>query len=192
MRKQIHPRKRQRIFERDGYKCLSCGCTGDMASLELDHIIPCINGGTNEDDNLQTLCYKCNMDKRYGKAMIKQNSLLDAKPLERLQIIKDKLEEYKHLTYAEFRVIFTQDELFRIYRLDLLYLNDLFHEIKGVKRGKATESDKDKLSRDIAIKELYKIRDSQGNRLYTQEKLSELVGLSPRTIFTIVSEEEKP
>jgi len=63
---------------------------------------------------------------------------------------------------------------------------------KFLSSSQSKMGNKDKLARDRAIRESYKIRDSEGNRLYTQEKLSEIVGLHRRSIFTIVSEEENP
>ena len=51
---------RNKIYERDGYKCLACGCT---TNLSLDHIIPFSKGGKTESDNLQTLCKSCNSRK---------------------------------------------------------------------------------------------------------------------------------
>lgn len=51
---------RQRIFERDGRECRGCGATDD---LTLDHIMPVIAGGDNDDSNLQVLCRSCNSRK---------------------------------------------------------------------------------------------------------------------------------
>ena len=51
---------RNKVFARDGYKCLKCGSTED---LQLDHIIPFSEGGTTEEENLQTLCKLCNLKK---------------------------------------------------------------------------------------------------------------------------------
>lgn len=51
---------RQFVYERDGYRCLRCGVTDD---LTLDHIHPWVLGGTNNADNLQTLCRPCNSSK---------------------------------------------------------------------------------------------------------------------------------
>lgn len=48
------------IFQRDGNRCINCGAT---EHLTVDHIIPIHKGGTNEQDNLQTLCGKCNSSK---------------------------------------------------------------------------------------------------------------------------------
>ena len=37
--------------------------TGGNLLLEVDHIIPIIKGGLTKEDNLQTLCWKCNRSK---------------------------------------------------------------------------------------------------------------------------------
>ena len=48
------------MFKRDGYRCRECGASKDETSLEIDHIVPVARGGTNDIDNLQTLCRECN------------------------------------------------------------------------------------------------------------------------------------
>jgi hypothetical protein len=52
--------KRQRIYARDGYRCVKCGAGDD---LTIDHIHPRFRGGGNEDENLRTLCRSCNSAK---------------------------------------------------------------------------------------------------------------------------------
>lgn len=46
---------RRRVFERDGNKCIQCG---DVAT-DCDHITPVALGGTNDPENLQSLCSRC-------------------------------------------------------------------------------------------------------------------------------------
>ena len=59
--RQPIPRKlRHEVFKRDGYRCRECGASKDETSLEIDHILPVAKGGTNDIDNLQTLCKECN------------------------------------------------------------------------------------------------------------------------------------
>jgi 5-methylcytosine-specific restriction endonuclease McrA len=58
-RRKIGPKKRKRVFVRDGWKCLRCG-EDDKEKLTLDHIVPVSRGGSDEDENLQTLCKRCN------------------------------------------------------------------------------------------------------------------------------------
>lgn len=51
---------RQAVYDRDGHHCLSCGA---MSGLTLDHITPVMAGGSDDPDNLQTLCGPCNSRK---------------------------------------------------------------------------------------------------------------------------------
>ena len=57
---------REYIKRRDEYTCQSCGASTaqqDLLLLEVDHIIPVAKGGLSTEDNLQTLCWKCNRTK---------------------------------------------------------------------------------------------------------------------------------
>jgi 5-methylcytosine-specific restriction enzyme A len=51
------------VLSRDGYKCVFCGRNSQETSLEIDHIFPFSQGGSNKADNLQTLCIDCNRGK---------------------------------------------------------------------------------------------------------------------------------
>ncbi len=57
---------RMYIKERDNFTCCQCG-NSTLAEpnllLEVDHIIPIAKGGLTVEDNLQTLCWKCNRSK---------------------------------------------------------------------------------------------------------------------------------
>ena len=55
---------RHKVLARDGFKCKSCGATAEDSKLEIDHIIPYVEGGKTEEGNLQTLCFECNRGKR--------------------------------------------------------------------------------------------------------------------------------
>lgn len=57
----ITPSVREAVFERDGHACVACGAAND---LTIDHKVSELSGGTNEPDNLQTLCRQCNASKR--------------------------------------------------------------------------------------------------------------------------------
>ena len=59
-RRGFSRKRRERIFERDGNICLKCGT---KRNLTIDHITPVSKGGSNQENNLQTLCMKCNVRK---------------------------------------------------------------------------------------------------------------------------------
>lgn len=59
-RQRISKNKRKQVYERDNYSCQICGSTQD---LTIDHFIPLSKGGTNDKENLWTLCNKCNNEK---------------------------------------------------------------------------------------------------------------------------------
>lgn len=57
---------RQNIKERDGFACKQCGASiqdEPNLLLEIDHIVPVSKGGLTTEDNLQTLCWRCNRRK---------------------------------------------------------------------------------------------------------------------------------
>lgn len=54
------------IKERDKFTCCQCGNSTSVEPnllLEVDHIIPIAKGGLTQEENLQTLCWKCNRSK---------------------------------------------------------------------------------------------------------------------------------
>lgn len=60
-RSRLKPGLRYKILERDNFRCRLCGCDASKSLLEVDHID---NDATNNDEsNLQTLCYECNIGK---------------------------------------------------------------------------------------------------------------------------------
>lgn len=59
-------RLRESVKKRDNYTCCSCGNSIHAEPnllLEIDHIIPIARGGCTVEENLQTLCWKCNRAK---------------------------------------------------------------------------------------------------------------------------------
>ncbi|MGL4949984.1 MAG: HNH endonuclease [Anaeroplasmataceae bacterium] len=57
---------REKIKQRDKYTCQKCGLSTNQEKnllLEIDHIMPISKGGMSTEENLQTLCWKCNRTK---------------------------------------------------------------------------------------------------------------------------------
>ena len=66
-RKPIPLHLRWFVLKRDGYTCRKCGRSpgkDNTVELEIDHIVPVAKNGTNDVDNLQTLCRECNQGKK--------------------------------------------------------------------------------------------------------------------------------
>lgn len=54
---------RERIFARDGYRCVYCAGVFPAEQLSLDHVQPRMRGGDNSEGNLVTACKACNTKK---------------------------------------------------------------------------------------------------------------------------------
>lgn len=66
-RDPIESRLRHEVLKRDNYKCIECGKGKDETVLHIDHIKPVSQGGSDELENLQTLCQACNLAKSNKK-----------------------------------------------------------------------------------------------------------------------------
>ena len=55
---------RYEVLKRAGFRCELCGVPADERALEVDHIVPRKYGGTDDPENLQALCWKCNAETR--------------------------------------------------------------------------------------------------------------------------------
>lgn len=53
---------RQRVFKRDGYRCVYCG-RDVSANPQCDHVEPLVLGGSSDIANLATSCKRCNSSK---------------------------------------------------------------------------------------------------------------------------------
>lgn len=52
---------RNLVLRRDGRQCATEGC--DRPGTQVDHIVPVFRGGSEDFDNLQTLCKPCHSKK---------------------------------------------------------------------------------------------------------------------------------
>ncbi len=65
-KRDINLRLRFKVLQRDKFKCCACGASpakDSSVELQVDHIIPYSKGGETIEENLQTLCSKCNSGK---------------------------------------------------------------------------------------------------------------------------------
>ena len=57
---------RYKVLVRDKFRCVICGASpakNGAVELHIDHIFPWSKGGQNTEENLRTLCFKCNLGK---------------------------------------------------------------------------------------------------------------------------------
>jgi hypothetical protein len=87
-RKGISEKVRFEVFKRDNFTCKYCGKTSGVNTiLQVDHIIPVFEGGTNEIINLATSCFECNIGKGKRKLDVGQHPAI----LDEISIQKKKL-----------------------------------------------------------------------------------------------------
>lgn len=62
------PARRRRILEAHGERCHACGAEG--VPLAIDHWVPLMLGGSEDDENLRPLCEPC-----HGRKTAKENQV---------------------------------------------------------------------------------------------------------------------
>lgn len=62
-RKPLSKRVRFEVFKRDQFSCQYCGAHPPNVLLEVDHVTPVAEGGSNDEGNLLTACFNCNRGK---------------------------------------------------------------------------------------------------------------------------------
>ena len=75
-RKPLSKGLRFDVFRRDRFTCQYCGEQPPNVVLEVDHIVPVVDGGDNDILNLVAACRPCNRGK--GKKRLEQPSQVDA------------------------------------------------------------------------------------------------------------------
>ena len=77
--RNINLKMRFTVLQRDNFSCRACGASpakNPDVELHIDHILPWSKGGETENNNLQTLCSKCNLGKsnhEYSMATVSEH-----------------------------------------------------------------------------------------------------------------------
>lgn len=66
---------RWHILERDNFTCQYCGQSAPSVKLEVAHVLPIEEGGTDSVDNLKTACYSCNRGRNSLRVMSMYHSV---------------------------------------------------------------------------------------------------------------------
>lgn len=99
-----------KVLNRDNYICQHCKGKKRDSKLEVHHIIYRSNGGSDDEDNLVTLCHTCHSDLHHGKIKLKlvgktKGQLRHATQMNsvRTQLLRmhpEAIETFGHITKA--------------------------------------------------------------------------------------------
>lgn len=78
------------VFKRDSFTCQYCGQTPPDAILEVDHIQPRSEGGSEDINNLTTACFSCNRGKGATPLIT-----IPGKISENIEIIKEREAQWQ-------------------------------------------------------------------------------------------------
>jgi len=109
------------VFKRDSFSCVYCGKSPPNVILEVDHIIPKSQGGTNDIINLATSCFDCNRgksDRLINDKIARADIQAD---IEKLKEINEQVKEYYNY----------QNELDKLNWQAVEKINDLYKQLTG-------------------------------------------------------------
>lgn len=91
-RKALSKKTRFEVFKRDKFTCQYCGKSAPDVILEVDHVVPVAEGGTDDMLNLVTACFDCNRGK--GARELSDDAVIkrQKKQLDLLQERREQLE----------------------------------------------------------------------------------------------------
>lgn len=89
-RETIGKKLRFEVFRRDKFTCQYCGEKAPEVVLNVDHIDPVANGGTNEILNLITSCFSCNSGK--SDRTLNDSSIVE-KRRKQLELLEERREQ---------------------------------------------------------------------------------------------------
>lgn len=62
-------RTRDAVMQRDGFQCQPCKRSHKVTlAAEVDHIIPCFEGGSDAMSNLEAICTQCHQAKTHAES----------------------------------------------------------------------------------------------------------------------------
>lgn len=71
---------RYEVLMRDNFTCQYCGQYAPNVRLEVNHIVPVVEGGTDDPSNLVTSCYACNRGKEGLRTTVRAASRREPVP----------------------------------------------------------------------------------------------------------------
>lgn len=161
-RKTISKKLRFEVFKRDNFTCQYCGRMAPDVVLEIDHINPVANNGTNDIINLITSCKDCNRGK--GAKVLNESEVLK-KQQEQLQELNERREQLELMVkWKEELSRFNEEQVNKIENLLDEATNNIFSETgrKNCKTWiKKFGFDEVYEATEISINQYYKEKDDK-------------------------------
>lgn len=125
-RTSLSKKVRFEVFKRDKFTCQYCGASAPDVILEVDHIIPIAEGGTDDLFNLVSACFDCNRGK--GKRRLSDDTEIKTQKAQ-LDELQERREQLKMMSkWREELMLQTEEEIDQINTLIAQYsdwvLND--------------------------------------------------------------------
>lgn len=98
-RKGLSKGTRFEVFKRDAFTCQYCGRTPPAIVLEVDHIVPVADGGSDGQENLVTACFDCNRGKGAAPLTVAPESL--GVQLARAMEAREQLDAYNRFLMSQ-------------------------------------------------------------------------------------------
>jgi hypothetical protein len=108
-RKTMTKKARFEVFKRDSFRCQYCGGSAPDVILQVDHIKPVADGGTNDMTNLVTSCVDCNQGKK--DRLLDDHSVLEKQRQQLEEINERRLQLEMMREWRESLVDFEQDKM---------------------------------------------------------------------------------
>ncbi len=148
-RKAISNKTRVEIFKRDKFTCQYCGRSAPEVILEIDHIKPVAEGGTNDVINLITSCRDCNRGK--GKTLLDDQTVLEKQ--------KKQLDELEERRQQLAMMVEWKEELLKMDEDFLEFLNSYYTKFTGYSLAEGGKLKVRKLIKRFSHKEVQEALD---------------------------------
>lgn len=113
-RKPLSKKTRFEVFKRDRFTCQYCGRMSPDVILEVDHIKPVSEGGTNKMINLITSCRDCNRGK--GKRKLSDDAELKKQQKELVDLADKREQAEMMIKWRDEMLDLTEKQAFSIDR----------------------------------------------------------------------------
>lgn len=183
-RKAISKKLRFEVFKRDNFTCQYCGRMAPDVILEIDHINPVKNKGTNDILNLITSCKDCNRGK--GARKLSENDILK-KQQEQLKEINQKREQLKLL-------IKWKEELENFADEEVNKVEELLQEATGNVFSDVGRSNCKKWIKSFGFKEVYESAEISIRQYYNinEDSVTKVFNMIPRICNSRIKQKDNP